>query len=81
MKLKEERRMEKIGQILMDLDWNPLFISLKTGAAATVLAFFLGIYAAKKCACKAGAKGVFGQAFNAADGFCRRRQACFLPFV
>lgn len=40
--------MEKIGQILMDLDWNPLFISLKTGAAATVLAFFLGIYAAKK---------------------------------
>lgn len=35
--------MEKIGQILMDLDWNPLFISLKTGAAATVLAFFLGI--------------------------------------
>ena len=32
----------------MNLDWSPLFISLKTGAVATVLAFFLGIYAARK---------------------------------
>ena len=40
--------MEKVGEILMNLDWSPLFISLKTGAAATVLAFFLGIYAARK---------------------------------
>ena len=40
--------MEKVGEILMNLDWSPLFISLKTGAAATVLAFFLGIYAAGK---------------------------------
>ena len=40
--------MEKVGEILMNLDWSPLFISLKTGAVATVLAFFLGIYAARK---------------------------------
>lgn len=40
--------MEQIGDILTDLDWSPLFISLKTGIAATILAFFLGIYAARK---------------------------------
>lgn len=30
------------------LDWSPLFITLKTGIAATVLSFFLGLYAARK---------------------------------
>ncbi len=34
--------------ILKELDWSPLFISLKTGAAATVISFFLGIFAARK---------------------------------
>lgn len=29
------------------MDWSPLFISLKTSFAATVIAFFLGIYAAR----------------------------------
>jgi len=51
--------MEKIGQILMNLDWSPLFISLKTGVAATVLAFFLGIYAARRVMhAKPGTKAV-----------------------
>lgn len=40
--------MEEIMDILKELDWSPLFISLKTGAAATVFSFFLGIFAARK---------------------------------
>lgn len=43
----------------MNLDWSPLFISLKTGAVATILAFFLGIYAARKVVkAKSGIKAV-----------------------
>lgn len=30
------------------LDWSPLWISLKTGAVATVISFFLGLWAARK---------------------------------
>ena len=33
--------MEEIMQILKDLDWSPLFISLKTGVVATFISFFL----------------------------------------
>ena len=40
--------MEEIMQILKDLDWSPLFISLKTGVVATFISFFLGIFAARK---------------------------------
>ena len=40
--------MEEIIKILKELDWSPLFISLKTGVAATVVSFFLGIFAARK---------------------------------
>lgn len=40
--------MEEIGTILQNLDWSPLFISLKTGVVATVVCFFLGIWAARK---------------------------------
>lgn len=40
--------MESIKEILMELDWSPLFISLKTGIVATVFSFFLGIWAARK---------------------------------
>ena len=40
--------METVKNILMELDFSPLFISLKTGIVATVLSFFLGIYTAKK---------------------------------
>lgn len=35
-------------EILKNLDWSPLFISIKTGIVATILSFFLGIYAARK---------------------------------
>lgn len=34
-------------EILKTIDWSPLFISLKTGILATILAFFLGILAAR----------------------------------
>lgn len=35
-------------EFLKSLDWSPLWISLKTGVAATILSFFLGIYTARK---------------------------------
>lgn len=37
-----------ILDILKDLDWSPLFISLKTGIAATVVCFFIGLFAAER---------------------------------
>ena len=40
--------MDTIGPIIKNLDWSPLFISLKTGIVATFISFFLGIYAARK---------------------------------
>ncbi len=40
--------MESITEFLQGLDWSPLYISLKTGIAATILSFFLGLYAARK---------------------------------
>ena len=40
--------MEEIMQILKDLDWSTLFISLKTGVVATFISLFLGIFAARK---------------------------------
>jgi len=33
--------------IVENINWSPLFISLKTGIAATIIAFFLGIFAAR----------------------------------
>ena len=36
-----------MNEILETIDWSPLFISLKTGILATVLAFFAGIAAAR----------------------------------
>ena len=38
--------MRELWEILRSLDWSPLWISLKTGVAATVVCFFLGIWAA-----------------------------------
>ncbi len=38
--------MGELLDILKTLDWSPLFISLKTGVAATVVCFFLGVWAA-----------------------------------
>ena len=34
--------------VFAGLDFSPLWISLKTGIAATIISFFLGIYAARK---------------------------------
>ena len=40
--------MDEMMEILKNLDWSPLFISIKTGIVATTFSFFLGIYAARK---------------------------------
>lgn len=38
--------MQEITDILKTLDWSPLYISLKTGVVATIISFFVGIWAA-----------------------------------
>lgn len=40
--------MEQLLAFLQDLDWSPLWISLKTGVVATIVCFFLGIFAARQ---------------------------------
>ena len=40
--------MTQVIEYLRTLDWSPLLISLKTGVVATVISFFLGIFAARK---------------------------------
>lgn len=40
--------MTDITGLLSSLDWSPLWISLETGIVATILCFFLGIFAANK---------------------------------
>ena len=40
--------MSQLAAYLSGLDWSPLFISIKTGIAATIVSFFLGIWAARK---------------------------------
>lgn len=35
-------------EFLTGLDWSPLIISLKTGVVATIVCFFLGLFAARK---------------------------------
>ena len=47
--------MDEILKIVRELDWSPLYISLKTGVVATIISFFLGIFAARKVV-KAGAR-------------------------
>lgn len=47
--------MSEIIEILKGLDYSPLWISLKTGIVATIISFFLGLYAARKVI-KAGPK-------------------------
>lgn len=47
--------MQEIVEVMKRLDWSPLMISLKTGIVATVISFFLGIFAARKVI-KAGPK-------------------------
>ena len=46
-------------ELLREINWSPLWISLKTGLAATVIAFFLGIFCARKIMkLKPGARAV-----------------------
>lgn len=40
--------MKQFMDFFSSLDWSPLLISLKTGIVATVISFFLGVYAARK---------------------------------
>ena len=40
--------MESVAELAKTLDWSPLWISLKTGIVATVISFFLGLWAARK---------------------------------
>lgn len=40
--------MQEIAEVLAKLDWSPLWISLKTGIVATIISFFLGIFAAQR---------------------------------
>ena len=40
--------MEAVLDALKRLDWSPLYISIKTGIVATIISFFLGIYAARR---------------------------------
>lgn len=40
--------MNEVMEILKGLDWSPLYISIKTGIVATIISFFIGIYAARK---------------------------------
>jgi molybdate transport system permease protein len=47
--------MEELISYISGLDFSPLIISLKTGIVATILSFFLGIFAARKVV-KAGPK-------------------------
>ena len=35
-------------ELLASLDWSPLLISLKTGVVATIVSFFIGIFAADR---------------------------------
>lgn len=45
---RENLYMDTIMEIVKNLDWTPLFISFKTGIAATVISFFGGLFAARK---------------------------------
>ena len=40
--------MQGFIELAKTLDWSPLWISLKTGVVATVISFFLGLWAARK---------------------------------
>lgn len=48
-----------MAQVIANLDWSPLFISLKTGIAATIVCFFLGIFAASRVMGMSGRKKAF----------------------
>lgn len=48
-----------MAEFLKEINWSPLWISLKTGLVATVIAFFLGVFCARKIMkLRPGAKAV-----------------------
>ena len=50
---------EGVAEFLKEINWSPLWISLKTGLVATVIAFFLGVFCARKIMkLRPGAKAV-----------------------
>ena len=40
--------MDSLAELAGSLDWSPLWISLKTGLVATIISFFLGLWAARQ---------------------------------
>ena len=55
-------------EFLKEINWSPLWISLKTGLVATVIAFFLGVFCARKIMkLKPGARAVLDGIFSSAD--------------
>ena len=40
--------MQSFIELAESLDWSPLWISIKTGIVATIISFFLGLWAARK---------------------------------
>ena len=40
--------MDSFIELAKSLDWSPLWISFKTGVVATIISFFLGLWAARK---------------------------------
>lgn len=40
--------MGSFTELAENLDWSPLWISIKTGVVATIISFFLGLWAARK---------------------------------
>ena len=52
-------------EFLKEINWSPLWISLKTGLVATVIAFFLGVFCARKIMkLKPGARAVLDGIFT-----------------
>lgn len=51
--------MKEVLELVSELEWSPLFISLKTGVVATLISFFFGIFAARKVMKLSPAKKAF----------------------
>lgn len=61
--------MNAIKDIFFNLDWSPLFISLKTGIVATIFSFFLGLFTAYKIVkLPSGKKGSYGRNIDVTHG-------------
>ena len=43
-----KKKDSNMGEFLSEINWTPLWISMKTGVVATIIAFFLGVFCARK---------------------------------